>query len=615
MLSVFCPPSAFGWLYENHPRTAIQNLDMLVRPVCKIRKDTYASHGYWKDLLNIVALAATNELRLLNDPATFLHKPRKAPQETKVKRPREEADAAVAREKAEAQELRVTRQAQLHTTLVQQLENPRFRALYIAVARLFAQRLAEDRRLALQAEAMEDGHERNAILHQISLAGKWAPTPGKAHDRVTNLASAISMLLHHSFSLGPSLPVSPNTPTSPLDTHILRSFYQRHILTLLRKVTGCPESLMSKNRWSEIVYPRVPSVCMENNTANFYNHDQTRFEQYITDTELGKGKINGATLLPHKILERVFECGFDWYRTLQMQPEEDSQKDPGVYPRVRSNPEKSILKGKVAAVKLRVLESQWKVMVDHIREAGALDNCLAVCDVSGSMGNLMYHCGTKRVWPIFPAVALSLVVSELAKPPFANKCITFSAEPKFVEMTPGTIIERVVELEKGGWGLNTAFDKVFLDLLLPLAIKHNLKPEDMIKRLFVFTDMQFDEAGEHNANNAATWETSHDVVERKFREAGYELPEIVYWDLNPFACTTPVLDDRKGVVLMNGFSPSMLKVFMGEEADEAETAAGEEAKQNAADETPATPKPKIDPMSFVIKAVSRESYDGLVVID
>ncbi|EXB81227.1 hypothetical protein L484_013168 [Morus notabilis] len=50
------------------------------------------------------------------------------------------------------------------------------------------------------------------------------------------------------------------------------------------------------------------------------------------------------------------------------------------------------------------------------------------------------------------------------------------------------------------WGNNTDFQKVF-DLILQVAVRGNLKKEQMIKRVFVFSDMEFDKA---SANN---WET------------------------------------------------------------------------------------------------------------
>jgi hypothetical protein len=66
--------SAFGWLYDNHPRTAITNLHVLVEPVCvKSEEDPGRAHGYWKDLLNIIALATVDELSNIAKPSRFLH--------------------------------------------------------------------------------------------------------------------------------------------------------------------------------------------------------------------------------------------------------------------------------------------------------------------------------------------------------------------------------------------------------------------------------------------------------------------------------------------------------------------------------------------------------------
>ncbi|EKM53550.1 uncharacterized protein PHACADRAFT_163867 [Phanerochaete carnosa HHB-10118-sp] len=583
---------AFGWLFENHPRTAISNLPQLIKPVCKFGKsEVTAPHGYWKDLLNVVALAVCRQLGPLDGPAPFLHSaPRwKSCLSDRTSRTPEEHQEYMAHQKREARERRIAKNSNFHTSLVEALKEPRIRALYVTVAQLFAERLVEDSILADRAASMSPGEERTAILRQISLAGKWAPSPGCSHDRVTNLSSAISLLIYHdpAFHLRPTLSISRDTPTTTLDTHILRSFYQRWILRPLREALSCAESLMSTNRWSEIQYRRVPSICMQRNLPNFYRHDPARFEKYLDDVEGGKAKISGATLLPHQLIMEAAKC----------------RNDVNYTPNPNSHNIRDFHK-RVAETKLRGIEAQWKVMLDRVREAGTLDNCLAICDVSGSMGYLSIP-ESRSVEPIFPAIALTLVLTSCARPPFANTFITFSAEPEVVRLDPAqTLVQKLDAMEKSAWGMNTAFDRVLLDLLLPLAVENNVRPEDMVKRLFVFSDMQFDSAcgGRRDA-----WETSHDVIERKFREAGYELPEIVYWNLATRETTHPVTHERKGVALMNGFSPAMLKVFMGDAEEEdfemIEASAEEKTKQ------------KLDPINIMLKAVSKESYSGLVVVD
>jgi len=92
----------------------------------------------------------------------------------------------------------------------------------------------------------------------------------------------------------------------------------------------------------------------------------------------------------------------------------------------------------------------------------------------------------------------------------------------------------------------------------------------MIKRIFVFTDMQFD-ASQYSVHHyhhadAVDWETNHDVIERAYKEAGYEMPQIRCTGTYrireiTLAITAPVTGEQKGVALLNGFSPSLLKVF------------------------------------------------------
>src|SRR5712691_7781743 len=66
---------AFGWLYEHHPHTAIPKLSQLVAPVCVIKSQpTQLTHDYWKDFLNILALATVDQFDVY--PALFLYVPR-----------------------------------------------------------------------------------------------------------------------------------------------------------------------------------------------------------------------------------------------------------------------------------------------------------------------------------------------------------------------------------------------------------------------------------------------------------------------------------------------------------------------------------------------------------
>ncbi|KAK1236294.1 hypothetical protein PQX77_000455 [Marasmius sp. AFHP31] len=594
---------AFGWLYENHPRTAILNLHMLVAGVCpnKTQPELRRSHGYWKDLLNILGLATTAEF-----PAhrpTFLYP---------LRTPRKGADLVNAGRETldpvEASKYRARMAEMRYGNLHRKLEDKKFRALYVAVARLLSEKLLEDLRVLEEIEGTDLTPDRlHELVRQISLVGKWAPSPGASHDRHTNIGSAIALLIHHRRSEIPSFTFPSALESSPASTlstdrpglTILRSYFCRWILRRLREITHVTEPLMSSNKWTSIRYHRVPSRCMNRNMAHFFRHDPDGFEKYLLDVESGKKQISGATLLPDELASKAIKLG--WAIQQAETPGKTQLED-----KLRQ------IRAQLAPTQLRVVEAQWEAMIERLRESGSLENSMAICDVSGSMGYL--HDGRG---PLVTALALSLILKRLAKPPFDRGFITFSENPKFVKVQEGKgLYDTFLAMSAvGDWGYNTDFEKVFLGLILPLAVKHKVPRDQMVKRLFVFSDMQFDEArtrahevsGSQNwaeVNHAGEWKTNYDVVKAHFERAGYDMPEIVYWDLGNYG-TVEVDGEREGVAIMNGSSPNLLKVFMGEEAD----AEGEVPSQKE------KIKEVFNPINVMKKAVMKECFDGLVVVD
>ncbi|KAF8549932.1 hypothetical protein OG21DRAFT_521946 [Imleria badia] len=633
---------AFGWLFENHPRTAITNLHCLVDSVCfrSDKKKKGASHGYWKDLLDILALATVDELRPkepLDSRSSFLHNYCDRESRPAFKNNQEQEEWSRAQ--------RVERSRRAHDRLMKKLLDNHYRALYVAVSRLFAGQLAKDSDVmdkvaALPADA--DKNDRIALMQTLTLASKWAPTPGCSHDRVTNISSAICLLLHEapvSFPIAHKISFSAATSLPASDMHLLRCAYQKHILTRGRGCTYIPEPLMSSKRWSEITYSRIPSICMNNNKERFFTHDEGRFLKYLEDVESGKKQISGVTLLPHVLAIQATEI----YRQ-QLPPDEGtSPLDYAMHERRRP----------LAEAQMRVVDAQWATLLARLRESGQLDNCIAVCDVSGSMGDIEYTSKGRSpfdVYPIWPSISLSLLVARLAKPPFNDSFITFSASPEFVTIAPESrrvsLGATIDGMSKANYNRNTNFNAVFLKLILPLAIEHKVPNDQMIKRIFVFTDMQFDEANPGEAGNeeaddeeadteeveaaievdgeevddaqdsssldpAAEWKTNHDVIAEAYAQAGYDVPELVYWNLwdpnDEAGFTAPVTGERKGVALLSGYSPSLLKVFMGVEAEEGWEVLDKDGQSQ--------PRPSLTPEEWMRKALGRKSYDGLVVVD
>ena len=591
-----CLCSAFGWLYENHPRTAIYNLQYLVSPLClsssnnKSGRKHYSPHGYWKDLLNILALATLDELTLpsFSVPSNFLHNNGRLAYQPSFK--------SIEDQKAWARVQRSERFANAHTRVVRKLGENRYRALYIAVSRLFTDQLVKDSKTLdkLDQIAKEPGKakKRKGLEFALSLAAKWAPTPGGAHDRVTNIASAICILLNDD-QLSWCPPVSASQSQVPVEAatlHRLRGLYQTLILTRARRALCVPEPFMSSNSWSSVPYDRVSSLCMHANKANFFTHDPERFTKFLADVESGRRKgLSGATLMPHVLVMEAV-------RLEQLLARHAYNRE-------------------LIQIELRTVDAQWASLVSRIREAGTLDNCIAVCDVSGSMGLVSYCPSTKSkfkdVHPIWPAISLSLLIARLAKPPFHNAFIPFSASPSLVTLDSEDahvgLGQTVTRMAGEDWGMNTDFEAVFLKLILPLAVANNVPQEDMIKRVFVFTDMQFDISQTHRAEG---WKTNHDMIEHAYKEAGYDMPEIVYWDLSDASVhkgiTAPVTGDREGVAMLSGYSAALLKVFMGvgDEEEGWEIVDDNEKK-----------KWVMTPEEMMLKAVGRRSFEPLRVVD
>ncbi|KAG6846181.1 hypothetical protein H0H93_015559, partial [Arthromyces matolae] len=178
--------SAFGWLYENHPRTAIINLSQLVEPVCTTRKrqghgSTSMAHGYWKDLLNILTLATMDQLHTLN-PRSFLHVTRDRYQygDNNTKHDNKDKDSKTrianslskdAQHKDKARKNRILISNSRYSNLVTKLDSSKkFKALYIAVARLFADRLSQDLSILYEINALPPHADRIPLIKRISLA-------------------------------------------------------------------------------------------------------------------------------------------------------------------------------------------------------------------------------------------------------------------------------------------------------------------------------------------------------------------------------------------------------------------------------------------------------------
>lgn len=589
-----------GWLLKNHPLTLITNLQWLSRPIIEKKaedkgdnKRTFddmvlvdvadaldqssdpaaahdvangVAHGYWKDLLNLLALAANDKLDVLASPNDVLNITR-------------EKDVG-ARDAKTARNMRHDVRAKRQSSAIRKFEtDPVYRGLHLTVARLFAGQLKKDL-AALQ------GSDATA-KRRISLCGKWAPSHERFHDRHTYIVSSIAELLHPMPNLEALLD---DDASLTGDVSKKREVYLRHVreeyrksTSALRKHLDVVERHLSAKTYSKIKYDRVPSTAMNKYLPTFTKKDPVGFEKYADDVAEGKARISGATLVPSTLM-----------RTMRCRP----QKPNAGF-----------------EIECKVLDGQWKTLVQRIKDSGMLESSIAVCDVSGSMTFPVFP---DKTTPMDSSIGLSMLIAEVSKPPFGGAFITFSDEPEICELDISQrLFDKYHKMEKASWGGSTNLVSAFEDIILPRAKDHGVKPEDMVKRVFIFSDMQFNQAEE----DTGLWSSSYERISAKYEEAGYEMPELIYWNLagggSGGVAPKPVTADTPGTAMVSGYSQGMLKVFLEDGSFENPEEVVDEEVEGEDGEIVRISKEKkqVDPVGLVMKAISHGAYSMLEVVD
>lgn len=640
-----------GWLADNHPQTLFANLPWLSRPVIQKKKaksqdeDQQAdaediviiekevdeddpsrfdvkngvAHGYWKDLLNLLALRANDKLDVLADPRDVLNTEREY---RRFKWPKTQD---------EAKSIRHDKRDERHTNAVRLFtEDPVYRGLHLSIARLFAAQLKADLALLRSDNA--------AAKRTISLCAKWAPSAERFHDKHTFVVSSIAEALHPPLSgfLGDQYHDPPAASVDQRTVYLrhAREAYRRDVAAL-RKHLEVVERDITAGSFENIKYDRVPSAAMNNYAALFATKDVARFEAYVDKVAAGKARISGATLLPSTLIRAV--------RHGQGGNISGESLDALASSSSRRKGARDLVQAKVSELAASTLDLQWDTLVRRVRDAGALENCIAVADVSGSMCSPVFPDGT---CPMDSSIGLSLLIAEVTKPPFGGAFITFSTRPavEAVDLSR-PLRDKYRQLSRAAWGMSTDLVAVFEKLILPMALEHAIEPEDMVGRVFVFSDMQFDSAA--GAGGQGDWATSYERIERQFRDAGYEMPELVFWNLaggragyveppwkqqrrvsgdggggggDPVA-PKPVAAGETGVALVSGYSQGLLKVFLDsgsfedeevEEVEGVENSIGDDGEVVVVEKVK---RRKLDPMSIVRKAIGHEAYSMLRVVD
>lgn len=286
---------------------------------------------------------------------------------------------------------------------------------------------------------------------------------------------------------------------------------------LVVRNTDVVEQKMCQKSWDSIDFGKLPSVAAARYQKAFWRNAESKYSKYIEGLQKGTEKINAGAVYPYDVI-------------------------------------KSLKSGNKT-----VAAEQWKALPDYM-EGSENAGILPVVDVSGSMSvGVNGEYGNTSTTCMDVAVSLGLYVSERNRGIFKDQFITFSENPQMYNLK-GDLNSRYNQLRRSDWGMSTNFEKVF-KIILDAATRQKLSQKDLPDMVLVLSDMQFNQA-ENSGWGRRSNPTAFEMVDKMYKDAGYERPKLVFWNLRT-SNGVPVEFDKNGTALVSGFSPSIMKSILG----------------------------------------------------
>lgn len=279
----------------------------------------------------------------------------------------------------------------------------------------------------------------------------------------------------------------------------------RKTLACLRKYISIVEHNLSEKNY-DLDYSKIPSGAMFKYRKAFLRNDEENYRAFFSKVEKGEEKLKTSSLTPYDIVEK---CWGYW--------------------------------GETKPSDIKFLDITWNQLEDYTKG----ENALVMLDGSGSMW------GT----PINIGMSLAIYFAERNHGPFKNHFMTFSMHPQMVEIKGNDIYEKVQYCRQYNEVANTNLEAAF-DLILNTAVKHHLSQDEMPKKLYIISDMQFDSCVKNSSLS------NFEAAKKEFNEHGYELPQIVFWNVNCYEENVPVKMNERNVYLVSGSNPSVFAQVM-----------------------------------------------------
>jgi hypothetical protein len=195
------------------------------------------------------------------------------------------------------------------------------------------------------------------------------------------------------------------------------------------------------------------------------------------------------------------------------------------------------------------LDASWKSLNSDENH----DNAIAVVDGSGSM-----YSGYGSPKPFEAALSLGIYFAEHNRGVFANHFITFSETPQLVEIMGRDIVDKVQYTASFNEVANTNLEAVF-QLLIHTAEKYKVPKSEMPNTIYIISDMEFDNC----MNNAGL--SNFENAKLLFGKKGYELPKVVFWNVESRNDQVPVTQHDSGAALVSGSSPRIFNMVKSDD--------------------------------------------------
>ena len=364
----------------------------------------------------------------------------------------------------------------------------------------------EDEVMELIARQLAEDMENMENGRPISLLAKWMPSANASSEESKRYARKIIQKMG-----------------------ITERVY-RKMLSMLRAYLKVVEVSMSKKEWDAIDYSQVPSKANLIYNSAFLRNDEMRRRTYLDRLQKGEVKINAGAAFPHDIVHKYCEGSMRWLS------------------RVKSSEDIA-------------LEGMWKALPDYVKNSG---NTICVSDGSGSM---TVNVGGTRVSALEAAIALSIYFAERSSGQFKDTYITFSERPQLVDLSRGRSLREKIEIAlRYSEVANTNIEAVF-ELILQTAIENRMRQDELPATVLILSDMEFDGCVCSNRSRYGVDAGLFKTIAERYARYGYQLPRLVFWNLNSRTGIIPVRKNDLGVALVSGFSPAIMKMVLSNKTD------------------------------------------------